>query len=50
MHNFTIRERVILVAVIMSFLIGAGHRLWKANFRSSVIIETGIEQLSHAED
>lgn len=50
MQNFTIRERVILVAVVMSFLIGAGHRLWKANSDASVVIGTETEQINHAKD
>ncbi len=29
MQNFTVRERLILVAVILTFLIGAGHRYWE---------------------
>jgi hypothetical protein len=50
MQNFTVRERAILVAVIMSFLIGAGHRLWKANSGAAVIIDTEIEQVNHAKN
>tara|TARA_B110001454_G_C12425718_1_gene311328 strand:- start:322 stop:516 length:195 start_codon:yes stop_codon:yes gene_type:complete len=50
MQNFTVRERVILAALIMSFLLGAGHRLWKANFHSSDNLSAQTEQVNHAED
>jgi len=50
MHNFTVRERVILIAVIMSFLVGAGHRLWKASLDASDNLSVQTEQVNHAED
>ena len=50
MQNFTVRERVILFALIMSFLLGAGHRLWKANFHPSDNLSAQTEQVNHAED
>jgi hypothetical protein len=30
MQNLTVRERAILVAAMLVFLVGAGHRYWKA--------------------
>ena len=50
MQNFTVRERVILIALIMSFVLGAGHRLWKTSSRASDNISAQTEQVNHAED
>ena len=50
MQNLTIRERVILIAVIMSFLLGAAHRLWKAGHSASNSLSVQTDHLNHAED
>ncbi len=50
MQNFTVRERVILVALVMTFLLGAGHRLWKARAGASGNLSAQTEQVNHAED
>ncbi len=34
MRNLTVRERAILVAAMVTFLVGAGHRYWKAKSAS----------------
>jgi hypothetical protein len=50
MQNFTVRERIILIAVIMSFLIGAGHRFWKASSSASGGLSVHTDRVNHAED
>ena len=49
MRNLTYRERAIIVGVMLTFIVGAGHRYWKAK-RGAAAVAPGVEQSGNGEN
>ena len=49
MRNLTLRERAIVIAVILTFIIGAAHRYWNAKARAADAAQPAETLLSDAE-